>query len=90
MVSLQLPLVEEYTIGLTYKITPKWLVSADFNYHGWERYSKLTLDFAMHLSEIKLIQPFLFLLKTLEIPKHSDWELSMLYQYDLWTFRSIL
>ncbi|MDN5479975.1 MAG: outer membrane protein transport protein, partial [Chryseobacterium sp.] len=41
-----LPLVEEYTIGLTYKVTPKWLISADFNYHGWERYSKLTLDFA--------------------------------------------
>lgn len=41
-----LPLVEEYTLGLTYKITPKWLVSADFNYHGWERYNKLTLDFA--------------------------------------------
>lgn len=41
-----LPLVEEYTIGLTYKITPKWLVSADFNYHGWERYTQLTLDFA--------------------------------------------
>jgi len=41
----ELPLVDEYTIGLTYKITPKWLVSADFNYHGWERYSKLTLDF---------------------------------------------
>ncbi|MFP3595810.1 OmpP1/FadL family transporter [Chryseobacterium sp. SIMBA_029] len=41
-----LPLVEEYTVGLTYKVTPKWLVSADFNYHGWERYSKLTLDFA--------------------------------------------
>ncbi|MEN4759567.1 MULTISPECIES: outer membrane protein transport protein [unclassified Chryseobacterium] len=40
-----LPLVEEYTVGLTYKITPKWLVSADFNYHGWERYSQLTLDF---------------------------------------------
>jgi long-chain fatty acid transport protein len=40
-----LPLVEEYTIGLTYKITPKWLVSADFNYHGWERYGRLTLDF---------------------------------------------
>ncbi|WP_419869198.1 OmpP1/FadL family transporter [Chryseobacterium sp. CT-SW4] len=40
-----LPLVEEYTVGLTYKITPKWLVSADFNYHGWERYGKLTLDF---------------------------------------------
>lgn len=41
-----LPLVEEYTIGMTYKVTPKWLISADFNYHGWERYSKLTLDFA--------------------------------------------
>lgn len=40
-----LPLVEEYTVGLTYKVTPKWLVSADFNYHGWERYSQLTLDF---------------------------------------------
>lgn len=40
-----LPLVEEYTLGLTYKITPKWLVSADFNYHGWSRYSQLTLDF---------------------------------------------
>lgn len=40
-----LPLVEEYTIGLTYKVTPKWLISADFNYHGWERYSRLTLDF---------------------------------------------
>ncbi len=40
-----LPLVEEYTIGVTYKVTPKWQVSADFNYTGWERYSKLTLDF---------------------------------------------
>ncbi|MEF9480091.1 outer membrane protein transport protein [Chryseobacterium sp. 1B4] len=43
--SATLPLVEEYTIGLTYKVTPKWQVSADFNYHGWERYSKLILDF---------------------------------------------
>ncbi|WP_312088992.1 outer membrane protein transport protein [Chryseobacterium sp.] len=41
-----LPLVEEYTIGMTYKATSKWLISADFNYHGWGRYSKLTLDFA--------------------------------------------
>ena len=41
-----LPLVEEYTLGFTYKVTPKWLVSAGFNYHGWERYNKLTLDFA--------------------------------------------
>lgn len=41
----KLPLVEEYTLGATYKITPKWKVSADFNYTGWENYSKLTLDF---------------------------------------------
>ena len=41
-----LPLVDEITLGATYKVTPKWLVSADFNYHGWERYNKLTLDFA--------------------------------------------
>jgi long-chain fatty acid transport protein len=40
-----LPLVDEITLGATYKITPKWLVSADYNYHGWERYNKLTLDF---------------------------------------------
>lgn len=40
-----LPLVDEYTIGLTYKVTQKWLISADYNYHGWERYSKLTLAF---------------------------------------------
>ncbi|WHF50872.1 outer membrane protein transport protein [Chryseobacterium gotjawalense] len=41
-----LPLVSEYTVGVTYKVTPKWLVSADFNYSGWDRYSQLTLDFA--------------------------------------------
>lgn len=41
-----LPLASEYTLAATYKITPKWLVSADFNYHGWEQYEKLTLDFA--------------------------------------------
>lgn len=40
-----LPLVDEYTIGATYKITPKWQVSADFNYTGWARYDALTLDF---------------------------------------------
>lgn len=40
-----LPLVDEYTIGVTYKITPKWQVSGDFNYSGWDRYSSLTLDF---------------------------------------------
>lgn len=40
-----LPLVDEFTLGATYKVTPKWLLSADFNYHGWERYNKLTLDF---------------------------------------------
>lgn len=41
-----LPLVSEYTLGATYKVTPQWKISADFNYHGWERYNKLTLDFA--------------------------------------------
>lgn len=40
-----LPLVDEYTIGLAYKVTPKWKLAADFNYHGWERYDKLILDF---------------------------------------------
>ncbi len=40
-----LPLSDEYTLGFTYKITPKWQVSADFNYHGWSNYSKLKLDF---------------------------------------------
>jgi long-chain fatty acid transport protein len=41
-----LPLVDEYNIGVTYKVTPKWLVSGDFNYSGWDRYNSLTLDFA--------------------------------------------
>lgn len=40
-----LPLVDEFTFGATYKITPNWQVSADYNYSGWERYNKLTLDF---------------------------------------------
>lgn len=40
-----LPLVDEYTIGVTYKVTPKWQVSGDFNYAGWDQYSQLTLDF---------------------------------------------
>lgn len=40
-----LPLVDEITVGATYKITPKWQVSADFNYTGWGRYDVLTLDF---------------------------------------------
>ena len=41
-----LPLVDEYTVGVTYKLTPKWLISGDFNYSGWDRYNQLTLDFA--------------------------------------------
>ncbi|MCQ4035855.1 OmpP1/FadL family transporter [Kaistella montana] len=41
-----LPLVDEYTIGVTYKVTPKWLISGDFNYSGWDQYNQLTLDFA--------------------------------------------
>lgn len=41
-----LPLVDEYTVGASYKVTPKWMLSADFNYSGWDRYNELTLDFA--------------------------------------------
>lgn len=41
-----LPLVEEFTLGATYKVTPNWKVSAEMNYTGWEKYDKLTLDFA--------------------------------------------
>ncbi len=41
-----LPLVDEYTIGVTYKVTPKWLISGDFNYSGWDQYNRLKLDFA--------------------------------------------
>ena len=40
-----LPLVDEYTIGATYKVTPKWQISADFNYQGWDQYSALVVDF---------------------------------------------
>lgn len=40
-----LPLSDEFTLGATYKVTPKWQVSADFNYHGWAAYYKLKLDF---------------------------------------------
>ena len=40
-----LPLVDEYTVGFTYKITPKWLISGDFNYAGWDQYNLLKLDF---------------------------------------------
>ena len=43
--SATLPLVEEYTVGATYKVTPKWQVSADFNYHGWDTYNRLVIDF---------------------------------------------
>lgn len=40
-----LPLPEEFMIGASYKVTPKWMLSADFNYQGWAKYSKLVLDF---------------------------------------------
>ena len=40
-----LPLVDEYTLGVTYKVTPKWQISGDFNYSGWAKYNSLTLDF---------------------------------------------
>ncbi len=40
-----LPLTDEYTLAATYKVTPKWKISGDFNYHGWSKYDKLSLDF---------------------------------------------
>lgn len=40
-----LPLVEEYTLGASYRVTPKWKVAADFNYTGWGDYNRLKLDF---------------------------------------------
>jgi long-chain fatty acid transport protein len=40
-----LPLVDEYFIGATYKVTPKWQISADFNYQGWDQYNALVVDF---------------------------------------------
>ncbi|MDL1913812.1 MAG: aromatic hydrocarbon degradation protein [Bergeyella sp.] len=40
-----LPLAEEYTIGFAYKVSSKLKIAADFNYTGWERYSKLDLYF---------------------------------------------
>ena len=40
-----LPLVEEFTLGATYKVTPNWKISAEMNYTGWEKYDKLSLDF---------------------------------------------
>lgn len=44
-VNVSLPLVSEFTLGATYRVTPQWSVSADFNGHGWERYKNLIFDF---------------------------------------------
>lgn len=41
-----LPLVAEYTLGVSYKVTPKWKLAADLNVVDWGKYDKLTLDFA--------------------------------------------
>ncbi|MDR2122727.1 MAG: outer membrane protein transport protein [Flavobacteriaceae bacterium] len=43
--SAQLPLASEFTLGVTYRVLPKWSVSADWNAFGWERYEYLTFDF---------------------------------------------
>ncbi|MDR1876394.1 MAG: outer membrane protein transport protein [Flavobacteriaceae bacterium] len=40
-----LPLASEFTLGLTYRILPKWSISADWNASGWERYRNLVFDF---------------------------------------------
>jgi len=41
-----LPLVEEYSVGITYDLTPRWSVSGDISYYGWGHYKTLQLDFA--------------------------------------------
>lgn len=40
-----LPLVEEYTLAVSYRITDRWKVAGDFNYAGWGDYNRLKLDF---------------------------------------------
>lgn len=44
-----LPLVDEITLGATYKVLPNWKISAEMNYAGWENYNKLDLDFSKAL-----------------------------------------
>lgn len=40
-----LPLPAEFTTGLSYKVTDKWLVAFDFNYAMWSVYKALDVDF---------------------------------------------
>lgn len=40
-----LPLASEFTLGLTYRVSPRWSISADWNVQGWERYKYLIFDF---------------------------------------------
>jgi len=43
--SATLPLSSEFTIGLSYKLTPKWLIAGDLNIAGWQSYKSLDIDF---------------------------------------------
>ncbi len=39
-----LPLVSEFTFGLAYRPTEKWMIGADVMVDGWSRYKRLTFD----------------------------------------------
>lgn len=43
--SATLPLVSEFTVGASYKFSPKFLLAADVNFAGWQKYRNLTFDF---------------------------------------------
>ncbi|MCB9201790.1 MAG: outer membrane protein transport protein [Flavobacteriales bacterium] len=40
-----LPLSSELTLGVSYRVSPKWLLSSDINYAGWESYKSLDINF---------------------------------------------
>ncbi|UOB18883.1 OmpP1/FadL family transporter [Abyssalbus ytuae] len=44
----ELPLPAELTVGISYKITDKWLVAADFNRVFWNSYESLDIDFLIN------------------------------------------
>lgn len=43
--SATLPLAREVNFGLSYRVTPRWMMSYDFNLQGWGDYQSLSLDF---------------------------------------------
>lgn len=76
-----LPLVEEYTLGATYKITPKWLVSADFNYTGWSAYESLTLDFENALLNPNSTDPTV-IINQKNFRNTRTWRIGTQYQFN--------